>query len=188
MGADNIFAASGKCLLGPAGTELPAEITDINDPALVDLGEVSEDGLEHSFAADKTTIKNWKGLPVRVIGTSLEITFKLTFLETRKREILELFYGAAVEAAGDGSKIVIGQPSDEARVMVIPTEDPGTGKVQAYCLPAVVVSDRGSVTVKPDEAGFELTFTALVDPTLGSAGYILFDEDLTAPVTPPVGG
>lgn len=180
MGADNIYAASGTCLVGPTGTELPAEIADINDPALKDLGEIHEDGLEHSFAADKTTIKNWKGLPVRVIGTSLEITFKLTFLETRKREVLELFYGAAVTTAGDGSKIMLGQPSDESHVMVIPTEDPGTGKVQSYVLPAVVVADRGSVTVKPDEAGFELTFTALVDPVLGSAGYILFDEDLTA--------
>lgn len=180
MSADAIFAGSGQCLAGPYGTELPVDIDDMDtlDPALVDLGEVNQDGLEHAFSVDKTVLKNWKGLPVRTLGTSTEITFKLTFLETTK-DIVEMYYGAPVVTAGSGSKVDLGQPADESRAMVIPVEDPGTGRVKVYVLPNVVVAERDDQTVKPDEAGYGLTFHALVEPSLGTSGYVLFDEDLT---------
>lgn len=183
MSADTIFAGDGYCLVGPYGTTLPADIDDMATvaPALVNLGEVSEDGLEEAFSVDKSTLKNWAGVVVRMLGSSTEVTFKLTFLE-RNKDVLELFYGSAVETAGDGSKIVLGQPSDEPRAMVIMMEDPGTGAQEVVVAPKVVVSDRGSRTVKPDEAGaYEITFTALADASLdGAAAYKLYDADLTA--------
>jgi hypothetical protein len=183
MSADTIFAGDGYCLVGPYGTTLPEDIDDMETvaAALKNLGEVSEDGLEEAFSVDKSTLKNWKGAVVRMLGSSTEITFKLTFLE-RNKEVLELFYGSVVTSAGAaGSKIVLGQPSDEPRAMVIPMEDPGTGALEVVVAPNVVVSDRGSRTVKPDEAGaYEITFTALGDTSLdGASAYKLYDVDLT---------
>jgi hypothetical protein len=183
--ADLIFAGAGRCLSGPAGTTLPADIDDMAslDPALVDLGIVSEDGLEHAFNPDKTIIKDWNGRPVRTIGTAVEITFKLRFLETNA-EVVQHYYGTEVQSAGTGSKVVLGQPSDPATALVIPTEDAATGAMRVYVLPRAEVSDRGDQTVKPDETGYELTFTALYDPDLGSCGYVLYSEDLTALTSP----
>jgi hypothetical protein len=180
MSADDIFAGSGSCWSGPQGTTLPTDVGDMTslDSALVDLGLVSEDGLETSFSVDKTVLKDWSGQAVRVFGTSTEITFKLTFLE-QTQEVVETYYGADVTATATGSKVEIGQPSDEAHCMVIPTEDPATGKMKIYCLPRVEVKERDDQTIKPDETGYGITFQALLDPTLGSCGYILFDEDLT---------
>ena len=177
--ADAIFAGSGQALSGPYGTTLPADIDDMTslDSALVDLGIVSEDGLEHAFSVDKTIIKDWQGRPVRTIGTSTEITFKLTFLETNA-EVLSHYYGNEVEAAGTGSKISLDQPSDPAYAMVIPVEDSSTGNVRVYVLPRVEVMERDDQTVKPDETGYGITYQALYDPTLDSCGYVLYDEDL----------
>lgn len=178
--ANNIYAGSGRCLAGPLGTVLPDDAADLSTlaAAFKDLGEVSEDGLEHSFSVDRTVLKNWAGQPVRALGTSTEITFKLTFLETNK-DVLELYYGKPVTAAGTGSKIDLGQPADSPRAMVILTEDKATGRVKAYCLPRVEVAERDDQTVKPDEPDqYGITFHALVDPTLGTSGYILFDNDL----------
>lgn len=177
--ADAIFAGSGQCLSGPHATTLPADIDDMTalDPALVDLGIVSEDGLEHAFSVDKTVIKDWQGQPVRTIGTSTEITFKLTFLETNA-EVLAHYYGTEVVAAGTGSKITLGQPADPAYAMVIPVQDSSTGSLRVYVLPRVEVMERESQTVKPDETGYGLTYQALYDPDLGSCGYVLYDDNL----------
>lgn len=177
--AEAIYAGSGQCLSGPYGTTLPADIDDMSslDPALADLGLVSEDGLEHAFKVDKSVLKDWGGNTVRTLGTSTEITFKLTFLETNA-EVLERYYGSPVEAAGTGSKIDLGQPSDPAYAMVIPTEDSATGAIRVYVLPRVEVTDRDDQTVKPDETGYGITFTAMFDADLGSCGYVLYDADL----------
>jgi len=180
MAAEDIFAGSGQALSGPYGTTLPADIDDMSalDPALVDLGLVSEDGLEHAFSVDKTVLKDWAGQAVRVLGTSTEITFKLTFLETNA-EVIAHYYGAEVETAGTGSKVTLGQPSDAAYAMVIPVEDPSTGKIKVYVLPRVEVVERDEQTIKPDETGYGITYQALYDPVADSCGYVLFDEDLT---------
>ena len=180
MAADDIFAGSGAAWSGPYGTTLPTDIDDMTalDPALVDLGLISEDGLETSFSVDKTVIKDWSGAAVRTLGTSTEITFKLTFLE-QTLEVVQQYYGATVETAGTGSKIELGQPADANYAMVIPVEDPSTGKMKVYVLPSVEVVERDDQTIKPDETGYGITYQALLDPTLGSCGYILFDEDLT---------
>jgi len=182
MAADDIFAGSGQCLSGPHGTPLPADIGDMSglDTAMLDLGTVSEDGLEHAFSVDKTVIKDWNGRPVRIIGTSSEISFKLTFLETNA-EVLAHYYGATVESTTTGSKITLDQPADVNFAMVIPVEDPSTGKLRVYVLPRVQVMDRESQTVKPDESGFGLTYHAIYDETVGSCGYILFDQDMSTP-------
>jgi hypothetical protein len=184
MAAEDIFAGSGQALSGPYGTTLPTDIDDMTtlDPALLDLGLISEDGLEHAFSVDKTVIRDWSGQPVRAIGTSTEITFKLTYLETNA-EVIGHYYGADPVVAGTGSRVDFGQPSDRTYAMVIPVEDPGTGRVKVYVLPRVEVVERDDQTVKPDETGYGITYQALLEPTLGSCGYILFDEDLTGTLT-----
>lgn len=179
--ADAIFAGSGQCLSGPYGTTLPEEIDEMTalDGALIDLGIVSEDGLEHAFGVDKSVIKDWQGRPVRTVSTATEITFKLTFLETNKA-VVERYYGHDVEAAGTGSKVTLDQPSDAAYTMVIPVEDESTGKTRVYVLPRVEVFEREDQTVKPDETGYGLTFQALYDPVADCAGWILYEDDLTS--------
>lgn len=174
----DILAGAGKCYAAPYGTDLPSTVAEFNtalDEAFIDLGEISEDGLESAFSVDKTVIRNWKGVAIRALGSQVESTFKLTFLDTN-RPVLEQFYGAEIAANGLGgveSKIVLGQPHDKPYALVIPVIDPSTGRTKVYTLPRVEVAERGDITDKPDETGYELTYQALYDDAFGSAGAIL---------------
>lgn len=180
MGAEDIRSGSGRAFLAPYGTALPDDIADMASlpVAYVDLGEVSEDGLDHAFGVDKQVIKNWDGDPVKTVALSAEATFKLTFLET-SGDVLRLYYGAEFEEAGTGSKIPIGTPADLDHVMVIVVEDKATGKIKGYSLPRVQCMDRENLSEKPGDAGYGLTFQALKDSVSGKAGWLLLDDDFT---------
>jgi hypothetical protein len=181
MGADAIRSGSGRAFLAPYGTAIPDSTDDMVglDVAFVDLGEVSEDGLEHVFSVDKEVISNWEGDPVKVISTKISATFKLTFLETTQA-VLEAFYGADVQSTVDGSKIAIGEAADTDYVMVVSVQDKGTEKLKVYALERVQVMDRDSVSEKPGSAGYGMTFQAMKNPATGLTGVVLFDEDLTS--------
>lgn len=184
MGADQIFAGSGKAYVADYGTAtLPTSVADFEaslDAAFIDLGEVHEDGLEHAFSVDRTVVRNWAGLAVKTIGTATEITFKLKFLEANG-DVIGLYYGTPVTTNAGESKLAFGVPADAARALVIPVIDYATGRTKLYVLPRVEVGEREDLTDKPDEpAAYGVTFQALYDEVTGGSGYILFSEDLTA--------
>lgn len=181
MTAETIHSGSGRAFLAPYGTALPDSTADMASlpVAFIDLGEIHEDGLEHVFSVDKEVIKNWEGVPVKIVSTSSETTFKLTFLETNA-EVLKAFYGAdIVTDGGTGSKIELGAPADVDYCMVIAVEDKSTSKLKVYTLERVQVADRDSINDKPGQAGYGMTFQALKSPTSGKTGYLLLDDDLT---------
>jgi len=178
--SDTIFSGSGLAYLAPFGTPLPTNADSALNAAFVSLGEVHEDGLEHAFAVDKETIRNWDKLPIKTTSTSVEATFALTFLDDHEL-VVGAFYGSEVESqVGGFSKVLIGKPLDVAWALVIVTEDPGTERKRVYSLPRVEVSERSDQTIAPGEAGWGLTFSALYDRDFGGLGEVLFGDDITA--------
>lgn len=173
-----LVGRDGTCEIAPYGTALPDDFDDALDAAFVDLGEISEDGLEHVFEVESERIANWAGQTVRLVNKKANATFKMKFLETNE-DVVGLFYGAAVTGAAGVSSVAIGDPAPDTRAMVVTVIDGDTEK--RYVLAKVQVSDRGSVPEKGDEAStYELTFEALYDSTVGGYGELQFDNDLTS--------
>lgn len=176
---------NGRAFVAPAGTELPASVDDELDPAFDDLGEVSEEGLEHVFSVDTGELRNWKGMPVANTTTNVNATFKLKFYETIQ-SVVELFYGQDLEVVEGGSKIKLGQPLPLEYVLYIAVYDGDPddgGRIKGYALAKVAVSDRGSIVEKGDDTGYEITFKALYDAEVDGFGDVLYDDDLADSVS-----
>jgi hypothetical protein len=169
--ADNVrVGQTGLCEVAPLGTVLPATPDAALDAAFIDLGEVSEDGLEAAFTTDYSTVKNWSGAVLRSFNTSTEVTFKLTFLETNG-DVLSLFYGQeAVDTAGN-LNVKLSNPNPDPRALVITVID--GAELKRYCITNAQVTERGSVMDKNSEAtSYEITFSANYDDALDGFGYL----------------
>ena len=174
MSANDVrVGQDGLCEIAPVGTALPAAPDAALDAAFVDLGEVSEDGLDAAFSTDYSEVKNWSGAVLRSFNTSTTVTFKLTFLETNA-DVLALFYGNEVDTSS-GLNVPLNAPKPDPRALVITVID--GDNLKRYCLANVQVTERGDVSEKNSEAtGYEITFTANFDSTLGGFGYLQVAE------------
>lgn len=176
MSADDIFAGSGVAYFAPVGTALPATAVATLNSAFESAGEISQDGLTVAFEVSKAVFTNWQGNPVKVKTLTSEFKFTLKFYEDNAL-VKELFYGTEVEStAGGTSKIAIGSAVDVPRAAVIHVTDGNVDK--RFALKEVVAGERAEFNVKPDEAGYSITFHAVVVD--GVAGHELFDTDLLA--------
>lgn len=173
--------STGTCELAPLGTTLPTNAGSALEGAFVDLGEISEDGLESSFEVKSKSIKNWSGQVLRIVNAETTATFKLTFMETNEA-VLNLFYGAALESQlGNYSRVLLANPDTTAQAMVLTVVDSASDAIKRYVLPQVVVSERDTVNEKNGEASsYTCTVTALYDSTLSGYGYVQIDNDLTS--------
>lgn len=172
---------NGRAWVAPVGTALPETVSDELNGAFVDLGEVSEEGLEHVFSVETGELRNWQGNAVANTVTSADATFKLRFYESIQ-SVVEVFYGQELASGTGTSSIKIGKPEDTEYALYIgvytgdPTDE--ATSIKGYALARVAVGDRESVEEKGDNAGYGITFKALHDDTVGGFGYVLFDEDL----------
>jgi hypothetical protein len=173
--------STGTCEIAPEGTTLPTNAGSALEGAFVDLGEISEEGLEHAFDVSSEQIRNWSGKVLRSVNTDTTATFKLQFMETTA-DVLELFYGATVESQlGDYSRVLITSPDTTPQAMVITVVDSADDSFKRYVLPRIVVSERGEVKdVNSDASYWECTVTALYDSTISGFGYLQIDNDLTS--------
>lgn len=175
----NVLAGAGGIVsVAPTGSTLPTTTAATLDAAFVDVGLISEDGLEVNASADYQTIKAWDGSTVRKIQSSFDPTFKFTMMETNA-ESLELYWsGSTVESNTGESKIEIGAFASDRRSFVIDVED-GT-RIIRYVLPVAEVTERTAIAHKNTEAvAYGITLTAYPD-TNNVAIYEYIDTDLTA--------
>ena len=79
---------SGAVHWAPKGTTVPTSVYSDLDSAFVDMGYLSEDGVE--FNTDNTSIKAWGGDDVIVIK---EESVAINFLQSKDVNVLKLFFG-----------------------------------------------------------------------------------------------
>lgn len=175
---------TGLCSFAPEGTALPTNAGSSLNVAFVDMGEISEDGLEHAFDVKTESIKNWEGKVLRQVNPETDVTFKLMFMETIE-PVIELFYGQSVESQlGDYSRVLLNTPPVLPRAMVLTVYDAAEGRFKKYAISKGVVSDREPVKeISTDGTYYGCTVTCLFDESIGTAGgfgYLLFDNDLTS--------
>ena len=101
LDASNVrVAVTGAVYVGPTGTTAPTDAVTALDAALVDLGYVHEDGVTETRERSTEKIKAWQNAAtVREVVTESGMTYTFRLIETKK-ETVELFYGAEVDANG----------------------------------------------------------------------------------------
>ncbi len=101
----------------------PTSTTDTLDTDLIDLGYLSEDGIEEERDRKTENIKGHDGTVVRTVVTESSVSLKFTMNDTKK-ETLELFYAAAAtEGATEGDISVNTSNTGGRRAFVIDTVD-----------------------------------------------------------------
>jgi len=160
---------SGVIYRAPIGTELPTDATTALGAAFKSLGHLSEDGFTNNYERSSEDVREMGGSVVLTVQTEVTDTFNFTLIDALDPEALKAAYGdskvtGTLEGANGIAVTVDGSESEEA-VWVLETimRD---GALQRIVIPDGKVSEMGEVGYRRNEAvGYELTITALLDPT-----------------------
>lgn len=175
LNADNVVvAANGAVYIAPEGTALPTDATAALNVAFVELGYVSEDGVEITPEITVEGIPAWQSLsPIRNLLTEYAITAEFTLLEW-KEESLTLAFGGGVftDNLDDTWDFLLPAPGEQTvYAMVIEGHD-GTERYRLV-LDRVQLEDTGAITLnKGEAAGLPVTVKALAGLTAGRPGAI----------------
>ena len=136
-----------------------------------DLGYVSDAGVTETRARSTNEIRAWQGgALVRTLVTSGTLSYHFVMLET-KTDTVKLFYGVSTagltQTVTDGNFLVIPTNTGGRQSFVIDVID-GAELIRTY-IPQGEVSEVGDrVYVNSDPIGYEVTFVAYPDATLGA--------------------
>jgi len=149
----------------PLGSTLPTDATTALDPAFVDLGYVSEDGLVNNNSPESDTVKAWGGDTVLSLQTDRPDTFALTLIEAMNDDVLKAIYGSAnVTVDNDGNvtvKATAGEMPSGSWVFDMILKG---GRAKRIVVPNGTISELGEITYKDDEAvGYDITITDVPD-------------------------
>jgi hypothetical protein len=151
----------------PLGSTLPTDATTALDPAFVDLGYVSEDGLVNNNSPESDTVKAWGGDTVLSLQTDRPDTFALTLIEAMNDEVLKAIYGSAnVTVDNDGNVTVKATAEDMPSGSWVFDMILKGGRAKRIVVPNGTISELGEITYKDDEAvGYNITITDVPDTT-----------------------
>lgn len=156
--------ATGSVHVAPAGTTLPTNATSDLDPAFLNLGYVSEDGLVNNVETDTEEVFAWGGDKVLSGQTTFSETFMVNLIETNPNA-LKVYYGEDnVEVSGDD--ITIHQNSAQLPNVVVVFELVLTGnRVKRIVVPNAQIVDRsGEITyVDGEPIAYPALFQAYPD-------------------------
>ena len=157
---DNVLVAlTGSVLYAPTGTTLPTTAAASWNAAFLDVGYISEDGIEENFNDESKTIKAWqKGAVVRRMITGSEHTFKFKMIEQNLYGV-DLFYKGSTVTGTTTATLPVKVPTTEKWAFGFDIVD--GSYLMRIVVPTGEVTERGNVVYKNDEPiGREITLTA----------------------------
>ena len=169
--ANSAYVSTGKPKVGgaifraPKGTPLPTDATSALDPAFVDIGFVSEDGVTNSNARESEDIKAWGGVTVLSSQTDVTDTWQAQFIESLNPEVLKMVFGNNNVTGDLETGITVTVNAEEAleAAYVFDMILKG-GVLKRVVLPCAKMSELGETVYKDDEAiAYDVTLTALPD-------------------------
>lgn len=171
---------TGAVWVAPKGTQLPTDATTALSGAFVNLGYVSDSGLENTNDMNISTIKEWGGLVVYQSLDEFTDQFKLTLIEAKSVDVLKAAYGDANVTESNGTIHVEVNASDpQERVWIFDLVLRG-GIAKRIVVPTGAVTTRDAVTYTASDAvGYGLTISAYPD-----ANGKTHDEYIEASSTP----
>lgn len=165
------YVSTGKPKVGgaifraPKGTRLPVSATEALDPAFVDIGYVSEDGVTNANNRDSEDIKAWGGVTVLSSQTDVTDTWQAQFIEALNVAVLKMVFGDA-NVTGDltsGITVKVNAAEAEEASYVFDMVLKG-GVLKRVVLPSAKISSLGDTVYTDDEAiAYDVTLTALPD-------------------------
>jgi hypothetical protein len=147
---------TGAVYRAPMGTTLPTTAAAALNAAFIELGYVSEEGIQETQGTQTNDIRAWQnGTIVRKVQTSHDLTYDLSMLEVNA-ETIAAYYGNFDNAtnAWQINAAVLGRFA-----WVFDIID-GTNRLRIV-LPEAEVTNRGAISyVNGDAVKFPLTLTA----------------------------
>jgi hypothetical protein len=164
--ADNVrVALNGSVYLAPKGTTAPTDLTTAWPAGWVDLGYLSDDGVEMSYSTESEDINAWQSLsPVRKVLTGVDMTLGFTAIEL-KTQTMTLYFPSATmtDVSGTVHKLSIpAAPSPDERAIGLEWVD---GDITNRLIIARgEVTDREAITLARSGAvGLGMTVSAYAD-------------------------
>lgn len=100
LGAPDATAA-GYAFRGPLGTALPADTTTALDPALINQGYISQDGVALTHDGNVIKIRDWNADVIASIEDETSVTMTITLMQRSKAALQTIYGDANVTATGD---------------------------------------------------------------------------------------
>lgn len=160
--ADVVVAGTGSVSVAAEGTSLPADIVTPLPAAWVDVGYVSEDGVQFTFDRTQEDVNAWQvSTPVRVLVTNEPISIAFELLQFDQEAILLAFRGGDV--AGAAAPFTYTPPdagASDVRALVVDAID-GSYTFR-FTFPRVSLAEAVELTlVRSDAIRLPLTFNVL---------------------------
>lgn len=179
----------GVAYCAPIGTPLPKGPDDQLDPAFVNVGFLSEDGITLTTDSDNATIVEMGGLTVLTVVSSSSETYQFVMLE-QCVEAARARFGSQNVTVDDMGNIRIlhnGLPT-EALEWVFEILLTGDRK-DRHVVPNATISEVGDITYNSTDAkGWDITLAANSDSRIDSATSVEYIAALVDSVTLVVDG
>lgn len=160
--ADNVRAGlDGSIYVAPIGSTAPTDLTTAWDTAWVELGFLTEDGVEMNYSTDVEDINAWQSLsPVRRILTGVDMTMGFTAIELKADSIKLYFPDSTLSTTAGVHKLDI--PSSPAPAeMALGLEWRDGVITNRLIVPRGEVTERGAISLQRGAAvGLEMTYSA----------------------------
>ncbi|MFD6363178.1 phage tail protein [Streptomyces roseolus] len=164
--ADNVrVGLTGSVLIAPKGTTAPVDLDTAWPAGWVDLGYLSDDGVELNYSTESEDINAWQSLsPVRKVLTGVDMTLAFTAIEL-KTSTMTLYFPSATmsDVSGTVHKLSIpAAPAPDERAIGLEWID---GDIKNRLIIARgEVTDREALTLARSGAvGLGMTVSAYAD-------------------------
>lgn len=179
------FVTTGKPKVGGAvsraaiGTTLPVNAYAPLEPAFKSMGTINEDGVTNENSRTVEDIKDWEGNTVLSPQTEKKDTFKMSFMDSKKLEVLQAIYHSEnVSGTLDtGITVKVNAKELETYAWVIDMVTTG-GDPKRIVIPRGKITEIGEISYKSGEAVlFESTITAYPDESGNTHYEYLMDKE-----------
>lgn len=161
----------GAVSIAPIGSTLPTDAVTALDPAFVNLGYISEDGMTQAVTRDSEAVKAWGGDTVMTLQTDFEETFAFRLIEALDVNVRKAVFGDANVTGTLAAGITTTVNSTELAEHEWVIDLVYNGAVSRIVVPSGKVTEIGDITYADGEpVGYELTITALPDAS-GNCSY-----------------
>lgn len=164
--ADNVrVGLNGSVYIAPKGTTAPTDLDTAWPAGWVDLGYLSDDGVEMNYSTNTEDINAWQSLsPVRKVLTGVDMTLGFTAIELKTSTVTLYFPSATMtDVSGTVHKLAIpAAPAPDERAIGLEWID-GTIK-NRLIIARGEVTDRQAITLARSGAvGLGMTVSAYAD-------------------------
>lgn len=164
--ADNVrVGLNGSIYIAPKGTTAPADLTTAWPAGWVDLGYLSDDGVEMSYSTETEDINAWQSLsPVRKVLTGVDMTLGFTAIELKTSTVTLYFPSSTMTevTAGVNKLSIPAAPTADERAIGLEWTDGDI--VNRLIVARGEVTNRDSITLARSGAvALPMTVSAYAD-------------------------